>query len=54
MPKYRNYSELAAIALWAFSRHKLIDWVAMLGEGALYCFALSGLAIILNRVWPAK
>lgn len=42
------------IALWAFSRHKLIDWVATLGEGALYCFALSGLAIILNRAWPTK
>lgn len=42
------------ITVFVYARSRLIDWVAMVGDATLVCFALSGAAIILNRAFPAK
>lgn len=42
------------VTAFVFSREYLIDWVAIIGNGVLVCFALSGAALIFHRAWPAK
>lgn len=42
------------VTTFVYSRERLVDWVAIIGDATLVCFALSGAAIIINRQWPAK
>lgn len=44
----------ALVTVFVYSREHLIDTVAMIGNAVIVGFALSGLAIILNRAFPAK
>lgn len=44
----------ALVTAFIYLRERLIDWVAIAGDSVLVCMALSGMAIILNRAFPAK